>query len=197
MAIERLSKKQSERLQRTRHDLSEVLSDLVAASYSSCGLNFGWFRHLGFAPTVHKLFRLDIVAARCISSLMGSTGTGRLTDYSGGKRERREPKGTSSSETGDAPAHDPCTNAFSTKLEDVARSQYYASKGALPANGTHVDVKLSGRLLVYTAEGDLGFLPTQYNYLAGCINRGFKYGGSVTSTATTPVPTISVEITPI
>lgn len=127
---------------------------------------------------------------------MGSTGTDRLTDYSGGKKEEK-PKGTTSSETGGAPAHDSCTNAFSTKLEDVARSQYYASKGTLPANGTQVDVKISGRLVVYTAGGDLGFLPTQYNYLAGCINRGFKYGGSVTSTATMPVPTISVEIAPI
>jgi hypothetical protein len=88
---------------------------------------------------------------------MGSTGTGRLTDYSKAKK----PEGTSGSETGDAPGHDPCTNSFTTKLEDVARSQYYLSNGALPANGTQVDVKLSGRLVVYTAGGDLGFLPTQ------------------------------------
>ncbi len=127
---------------------------------------------------------------------MGSTGTSRLTDYSGGKSKKKS-KGTSSSETGGAPGHDPCTNSFTTKLEDVARSQYYAINKALPANGTRIEVKLSGRLVVYTAEGDLGFLPTQYNYLAGCINRGFKYRGSVVSTATTPVPTISVEIAPI
>lgn len=126
---------------------------------------------------------------------MGSSGTGRLSDYSNSKKEK-EPKKKSGSGTGGSSGHDPCSDSFSTKLEDVARSQYYTGNGALPASGTRVDVKLSGRLVVYSAKGDLGFLPTQYNYLAGCINRGLNYRGKVTSTATTPVPTISVDIQP-
>jgi hypothetical protein len=125
---------------------------------------------------------------------MGSSGTGRLSDYS--SKEKKEPK-TPGSETGGSSGRDPCSDSFTAKLEDVSRSQFYTSSGALPANGTHVDVKLSGRLVVYAAGGDLGFLPTQYNYLAACINRGFKYGGTVTSTATAPVPMISVEIAPL
>jgi hypothetical protein len=127
---------------------------------------------------------------------MGSSGTGHLSDYSGGEKEKAS-KETIGSGTGGSSGHDPCTDNVVTKLEDVARSQYYTSSGTLPATGTHVDVKLSGRLVVFTAGGDLGYLPTQYNYLAGCLNRGFNYAGKVTSTATTPVPTISVEIAPV
>jgi hypothetical protein len=125
---------------------------------------------------------------------MGSSGTGRLTDYS--SKEKKEPK-TPGSETGGSSGRDPCSESFTAKLEDVARSHFYATKGALPANGSQVDVKLLGRLVVYAAGADLGFLPTKYNYLAGCINRGFKYSGTVISTATAPVPMISVEISPV
>ncbi len=128
---------------------------------------------------------------------MGSIGTGRLTDYSGAKKQKQPKTKPGSDKGGGSSGHDPCADSFTAKLEDVARAQYYASNGSLPPNGTDVKVKLAGRLVVYGTGGDLGFLPTHYNYLAGCMNRGFSYGGKVVSSATTPIPTITVDIAPI
>jgi hypothetical protein len=57
---------------------------------------------------------------------------------------------------------------------------------------------MGGRLSVDTEVGEvIGYLPTQFNYLAGCISSGRSYGGAVTSIATTPLTRVHVDIAPV
>jgi hypothetical protein len=133
---------------------------------------------------------------------MGSSGTGRFTDYSGSSEKSQDDasKGqasTGSGPTGGSSGTDRCAQVFTTDLEDVARSAYFAADGRLPPTGTAVDVQLSGRLIASVGEVELGYLPTQYNYLAGCMKRGFSYAGTVTATRMTPTPSVTVDIAPV
>ena len=120
---------------------------------------------------------------------MGSSGTNRLSDYSGKAKE----KGGG----GGAGGKDPCGTAFSANLEDVERCPYYKSHTAPPAKGSAVQVVFQRRPAVATKKGELiGYLPTKFNYLRACLEEGHKYEGVVTSTKTKPIITVSVDITP-
>lgn len=125
---------------------------------------------------------------------MGSSGTGRFTDYPGSSRSTSSTGGT----TGGSSGSDKCGEAFAAELEDVARGSYYGTKGSLPPNGHEFKVVHSKRLVAVDLEGfELGNLPTKYNYLAGCIGSGRAYIGVVTTTSISPLPRIYVDIAPI
>lgn len=125
---------------------------------------------------------------------MGSTGSGRFTDYSGfGKSS----SGSGSGGTGGAGGSsgvDQCEQAFSCTLEEVAQCPYYEENEELPNEGETLRIGLEGRL-VAVDEGGLvvGALPTSFNYIAACIEDGYDYVGVVTSANEAPVPSVSVD----
>jgi len=55
---------------------------------------------------------------------MGSTGTGNFSDYSENQKENKGENSSGSHETGGRSGSDKCLRAFTTKLEEVANSDY-------------------------------------------------------------------------
>jgi hypothetical protein len=87
------------------------------------------------------------------------------------------------------------------RLEEVSRSEYFSTKQTVPPAGTNVQVRkdlVGGRIAVETTRGNqsIGFLPTQYNYLVGCLKQGHKYRGKVTASADSPTPRIVADLFP-
>lgn len=121
---------------------------------------------------------------------MGSTGSGRLTDYS---RFRGAVKGV----TGGEDLINKCDRAIATALEDVETCDYFKKKGIVPAKGTYVKIALKTRLVALDENGDvIGHLPTEYNYLLECLNDGYQYEGEVSGSFDTPVPSVYIAATP-
>lgn len=121
---------------------------------------------------------------------MGSSGTGRLSDYPGsrGTSGKGGPQGGSSGE-------DRCKKPISEQLEDVSRCDYFKNHKRVPKAGTHVAAVQAKRIEVTTTEGEvIGYLPTKYNYLAGCIATGYKYSGTVVTSKDNPVPAVLVDL---
>jgi hypothetical protein len=124
---------------------------------------------------------------------MGTSGTGRLGDY----RRGTSPRGAASGSSGGGIGEDPCDKAFSADLEDFERSEYFARHKAPPKIGLEVVVSFERRLTMRTDSNEtLGFLPTKFNYLAGCIRSGRSYGGQVSDVASKPLIRIRVDIAP-
>jgi hypothetical protein len=122
---------------------------------------------------------------------MGSTGSGRLSDYSGKKSSH------SSGKDGGASGEDKCGKAFSTHLEDVGTSAYFENNDDVPSPGESVSIKFNKRIVAFLEDGTIiGNLPTAYNYLKPCMDEGFEYSGAISSSSTSPTPRISVDITP-
>src|SRR5690348_11275989 len=138
---------------------------------------------------------------------MGSSGTGRLTDYPGsGKRKKPGSKrggggagGSGGSGGGGRPPEDRCGKAFTVILEDVEGSGYYEAHKTVPAIGSAVRVAHKKRIIAETPTGKpVGNLPTNFNYLASCIAAGFSYVGKVTqSTKGPPVATVTIDVAPV
>lgn len=124
---------------------------------------------------------------------MGSSGSGSFTDYS-----KRKPANAGDANGGSS-GQDKCGLAFSANLEEVGRCFYFINYGDVPPTGTAVTVTFNGyRLAVETTIGEeIGYLPTKFNYLKICLDSDFRYGGVVTSSRTTPSPSVLVDITPI
>jgi hypothetical protein len=123
---------------------------------------------------------------------MGSTGSGRISDYPGSSSQGK-PGGTGGS-NGDSPI-DRCARAFSARLEDVEQSDYYRAHNSMPPIGTQVEVAQRKRLVAQTTSGEsIGNLPTSLNYLASCLKEGWRYVGRVQSVSGgPPVATISAD----
>lgn len=121
---------------------------------------------------------------------MGSTGSGRLTDYS---RFGDAVKGV----TGGEDLINKCDRAVATVLEDIETCDYYMKNGKVPAKGTYVKIALKTRLVALDENGDvIGHLPTEYNYLLECLNGGYQYEGEVSGSFDTPVPSVYIAATP-
>jgi hypothetical protein len=121
---------------------------------------------------------------------MGSSGTGHFSDYPGTMADKPGGAGGSSGE-------DQCNQQIMTALEDVERCDFFINHSRLPDVGTPIQVSLAIRLTVITNEGEtIGFLPTQYNYLAACIKAGRNYQGVVASSSLRPISKVQVEIMP-
>lgn len=101
---------------------------------------------------------------------MGSTGSGRLTDY-----------------PGDPGIDDKCEKAFSVKLEDIEHCEYFKKHKDVPAIGTVLVIAHAKRVVAQTQAGEIvGNLPTQFNYLAGCLRQGYSYTGAVRDSKSGP-----------
>ncbi len=124
---------------------------------------------------------------------MGSTGSGRFSDYPGSRPEG-EGNGTGG---GGASGEDRCARAFSCTLEEVELCEYFTANGDVPAANTALTIQLRDRLFAVDAsEQTVGALPTSLNYLADCLAAGFTYEGRITSSTSTPVALISVDFAP-
>ncbi len=134
---------------------------------------------------------------------MGSTGSGRFTDYSGSGSSgsgTSGAKGKGSSSTGGASGEDRCSLPLTgVRLQEVERMEYYEAHENVPREGTQVVIRselFSGRIAVQTRSGReiLGVLPTRFNYIRGCLGRGYRYSGDVSSSSLEPTPTVVVDL---
>lgn len=122
---------------------------------------------------------------------MGSSGTGRFTDYS-----ESSSKG-SSQKTGGSSGEDKCAKAFSTSLEEVERSAYFKANSALPTSGTVIEIVFQKpRLAAVADDVVIGYLPTDRNYVRACLEGGYKYPGVVSSSRLKPVASIQITVSP-
>jgi hypothetical protein len=132
---------------------------------------------------------------------MGSTGTGRFYDYSNspGGSEKSTKSSSNSKSTGDTGNR--CEKNLKVSLEEVAICTYYSNKSDVPLVNTDVDViskLVGGRIGVKTSTDSelIGYLPTEYNYLRQCMEQGYSYSGTVTSSSLKPIPKITVSLNP-
>lgn len=124
---------------------------------------------------------------------MGSIGSGTFSDYS--RRKPSQPEG----KDGGGSGIDKCSLAFSTNLDDVGRCFFYINYSDVPQIDTVVSLAFNGvRIVVENSLGEeIGYLPTQYNYIRYCINEGFTYEGTISLSSNVKLPTIRVDFIPI
>jgi hypothetical protein len=140
---------------------------------------------------------------------MGSSGSGHFTDYSkkpGSKKRGTEVPGSkggggAGGASGGSSGDDPCNKAIGDiSLEEIARCEYYQKHSDVPRMSTHVRVRqtlVEHRIGVETDKGELlGYLPTEYNYLLGCMEAGVSYVGLIKSVLDVKVPKISIDLRP-
>lgn len=121
---------------------------------------------------------------------MGSTGSGKLSDYT---RFRGAVKGV----TGGEDLVDKCDRAVATVLEEVETCDYYKKRGNVPAKGTSVRIGLNTRIVAFDDNNDvIGYLPTEYHYLLECLAGGYQYEGEVSGAFESPVPSVYIAVTP-
>lgn len=126
---------------------------------------------------------------------MGSTGSGRFTDYSGAKTT-----GTTSGSGGGggSSGNDKCQQAFSCTLEEVAQCDYFVQTGSVPPVGSPLTLVLQRRVFAKAVNGHkVGALPTSFNYLVVCMESGVNYAGVVRASSNVPVPSVTVDFTPV
>jgi len=119
---------------------------------------------------------------------MGSSGSGRISDYPGSSSRGKAGNGNPSQV-------DRCARAFAVRLEDVEQSDYYQAHKTLPPVGTRLVIAQRKRLVAQTVGGEsIGNLPTSFNYLASCLKNGWSYTGAVHgATKGPPVASISAD----
>jgi hypothetical protein len=134
---------------------------------------------------------------------MGSSGTGKFTDYPGTPRGSAKARSAQGGAEKAEDQIDECERVLQNiTLEEVARCAYFKTHNALPAVLSAVRVRSSlvgGRIAVETLSPAevVGLLPTEYNYLLQCMEQNYKYSGQVKSTRNRPVPVIRVDLGPI
>lgn len=126
---------------------------------------------------------------------MGTTGSGRLTDYPGSNKQG---SGTGSSGNSGGGETDKCGRAFTVILEDIERSSYYINHEDLPEEGARLTIGFEKRIVAVAEDGlTVGNLPTSYNYLAACIKDGYSYIGYVSGTTNIPIATVTADFAPV
>lgn len=123
--------------------------------------------------------------------IMGSTGTGRFSDYTG--ETSKDP----SSKQGGKSGEDKCLKAFTTNLEEVERSAYFKKHSKPPEVQTVIKIVFENPRLAAEAKGlVIGYLPTDFNYVRTCMNAGFVFPGIVSSSSASRVPSVRITVTP-
>jgi len=127
---------------------------------------------------------------------MGSSGTGRFGDYSGGGTIGGISGG---SNTGDEGGSCP-KELLQIKLEDIEHLDFYHNHSNVPERGHSIQIRNSlynGRVVVQSATTFeiIGNIPTKYNYIYfNCITNGINYSGEVISSDLTPIPFVVVNL---
>lgn len=131
---------------------------------------------------------------------MGSTGTGRFSDYSGTPNGRASGGGAGG---GGSSNPNNCENAIGDiELEEVGRCPYFQTNNLVPIANSVVSLNqelVDGRLAILVDQSGLviGYLPKRYNYLRACMTEGFSYAGVVTSVVgSEDFPRIWVDLAP-
>jgi hypothetical protein len=132
---------------------------------------------------------------------MGSRNSGKFSNFppsnekgGGGAGGRGTSTSGSRKEHSDT---DRCLQDVDVALEEVGISEYFSAHADLPPVGTQVVLRqqtIGPRLSVDTAGESLGFLPTEYNYLVVCMEKGFTYSGEVLNATQTPLPSVRVSL---
>lgn len=124
---------------------------------------------------------------------MGSSGSGHFSDYPGTKAKEADGDGTGTA--GGSSGIDKCQMAFQALLDDVGNSDYYSKSTQVPPIGEQLSILFdNSRVFAVTINGvKVGALPTSFNYLVKCLVDGVSYVGVVTSSAVTPVPTVTAD----
>lgn len=126
--------------------------------------------------------------------IMGSSGSGNFTDYSGTAGKPDGKGGTSGGSGGD----DKCRQAFNAGLEDVALFAFFKANGTVPSTGSTLSLAFRHRVIAIDQSGtEVGSLPTKFNYLAACLKDGIQYAGVVTSSTASPVPQVDADFVAI
>lgn len=122
---------------------------------------------------------------------MGSSGTGRLTDYTGTSSK------SSPSKIGGSSGEDKCGKAFTTSLEEVERSEYFKDNSSPPPTNTNIEVIFKKPRLAAVVDGVvIGYLPTDKNYVKVCLEDGYKFPGVVSASRTKPTPSVQITVSP-
>ncbi|WP_207224572.1 hypothetical protein [Fluviicoccus keumensis] len=126
---------------------------------------------------------------------MGSSGSGRFSDYPGTKA--KEVTGNGTGVAGGMSGVDKCKQAFSVVLDDVGNSDFYSKFRTVPTVGDQLEIQFDKkRVVAVDVNGVMvGALPTSFNYLVACMNDGVTYIGLVSTSAGAPVPTITADFT--
>jgi hypothetical protein len=132
---------------------------------------------------------------------MGSAGSGKFGTYPSGKRQviGNEGIGSTSNTFGEACEIECPTVIEHISLEDIATSEYYVNNQSLPSKDILIEVSnkvYRGRLVVKVVPTNeiLGNIPTEYNYLKVCIEKGIQYTCSVIALGEKPVPFLSIKL---
>lgn len=124
---------------------------------------------------------------------MGSTGSGRFSDYS----ESGGGQGSTGTGGSGTSGEDRCVRAFSCVLEEVEQCDYFATNQDVPPTNTTLMLELRGRLMAIDSNGlSVGALPTRLNYLADCLGAGFTYDGRVVASTSGSVASVNVDFGP-
>lgn len=123
---------------------------------------------------------------------MGSTGSGSFSDYSRSKKSGA--KNRDAGGAGGSSGNDRCKQAFTCVLEEVALCDFFVRHGTTPVAKTQLHIVLKDRLFAVTTNGIIvGALPTAFNYLAACLADEIVYDGVVTSSTSSPVPSVTAD----
>jgi hypothetical protein len=127
---------------------------------------------------------------------MGSSGSGRFSDYPGTKA--KEVSGDGIGMAGGASGVDKCKQAFHVLLDDVGNSDLYSQSKGVPSVGDQLGILFDKkRVFAVDVNGvKVGALPTSFNYLVACLADGVTYVGLVSSSAVSPVPTVEADFVP-
>lgn len=129
---------------------------------------------------------------------MGSSGSSNFSDYADAPRKPLPPKGARKGSTGGSSGENQCDLAFSTDLEDVALSDFFKNHKVVPTAGTKILIELRKRVVAVTNTGEsVGNLPTKFNYLAGCMQAGYKYRGVVQFSVGGSLPKVTIDAGPL
>lgn len=127
---------------------------------------------------------------------MGSSGSGRFSDYPGTKA--KVITGDGSGTGGGASGVDKCKQAFHVLLDDVGNSDFYSQFKNVPVVGHQLGIVFDNkRVFAVDVNGvKVGALPTSFNYLVACMESGVTYVGVVSSSSVSPVPTLDADFAP-
>jgi hypothetical protein len=137
---------------------------------------------------------------------MGSTGTGKFSDYPGSSGGRPGGGGDGGGKGGGGGGgkpdkEDKCGAAIpGLSLDDVGASEYFTTHKGVPPVRTKVQVRkrlVGGRIAVETVSSSevIGYVPTGYNYLRGCMSNGWEYAGTVVDSSSGKLPKVKVNLT--
>jgi hypothetical protein len=133
---------------------------------------------------------------------VGSTSTGRFTDYPGSRARPAQQSTGGGRAEGAGGGDDRCARAIQEQLlEEVPRCSYYERTGDVPPLGTDIVLVsrlVGGRLAVATLADEevIGLLPTRLNYLLACMEAGWRYAGEVIEMRSAPLNVVRVELRP-